>query len=344
MVPRHPTALRCQATTLSRLGHQSSALAQADQAVSAAVEAIRATEDKSVLNRPPSTANGNGTAVPRLRPGTGTTSLPALAVAGETSEHAVEATTSKTDWNRTRIRCPPGSMGFMPGSKAAVVVGGLLRTGGGGGDALNVAKSLTLRGCLRQKTGRSKAAEEDYRRALEICRKQLEHLDHCPKHNNEPAGDAAMKGGGPESFGTNNELCRAERGTGSPENTLKSRGQRFSCFEKADADCTIKSDAPKVGYFSYFPTRPGEQVEREKIENIRTVNIPRHSEELLLPSYYSAVLRLESLIHHNLSTLHMAAVLREDIQACSQKVCRNHSQYFFKSAAHCPDQLSHDQS
>ena len=329
MAPRHPTALRCLATTLARLGHQSSALAQADRAVSAAIEAVRATEDKSVLGRPPSTANVNGTAVPRPQPDTGTTSLSALVAAGGTSEHAVAATVSRADRNRTRLRCPPGSMGFMPGSKVAVVVGGLLRTGGGEGDTLHVAKSLTLRGCLLQKTGRSKAAEEDYRRALEICRKQLENLDHCPKRNKELAGDAAKEGGYPESFGTNNELYSGERGTGSPEKALGSTGERFSCFEKDNADWTIGSDAPKMGCFSYLPTWPGEQVEREKKDTSGATNIPRRSEELLLlPSYCRAVLRLESLIHHNLSTLHMAAVLREDIQACSPKVCGNHCQYW----------------
>ena len=162
MAPRHPTALRCQATTLARLGHQSRALAQADQAVAAAVEAVRAAEDKSVPGRPSSTANGNGTTIPSARPDMCATGLSALTAAEGKSEHAMAAKTSRSDWDRAGAPCPPGSMGFMPGSKTTVVVGGLLRTGGGMADALHVAKNLTLRGCLRQKAGRSKTAEEDY--------------------------------------------------------------------------------------------------------------------------------------------------------------------------------------
>ena len=189
-------------------------------------------------------------------------------------------------------------------------------------DALHVAKNLTLRGCLRQKAGRSKTAEEDYRRALEICHKQVEHLDHCPKRNNGLArettgpGKEERAGEVPERFRTSSQLHSGKRGMGSPENVLGSRGERYSCFEEDHAKYRVEPDAPKVESFSFLPTQPGNQLER----------IPRRPEGLV-PSYYRAVLRLESLIHHNLSTLHIAAVLREDTQASSLQVCRGHRRY-----------------
>lgn len=337
MAPGHSTALRCRATTLARLGHQSSALSQSDQAVSAALEYVRATEDKSVTGRPPSTASGNGSTIPPPRPDMGTPNLPALAATGGTSEQAVAATPSRNDRDYPQARCPPGSMGFMPGSKATVVVEGLLRTGGGGSDALHVAKSLTLRGCLRQKAGRSKTAEDDYRRALEICHKQLEHLDRCPKRSDDLAGgDTADPGkeGSPESLRTSSQLNSGKRGSGSPENALGSRSERFSCFEENSAGCTIEPDSSKVEGFSHLLAPPGKQLEHERKDTRGTLLIPRRPEGALLPSYYRAVLRLESLVHHNLSTLHMAAVLREDAQASSQKVRRGHHQNF--APTNCP--------
>lgn len=328
MAPRHATALRCRATILARLGHQSRALSQADQAVFAAIEYAHEAEVKSVPGRPSSTASGNGTTIPPPRPDMGTPNLSALTAAGGTSEHAVAATYSRNDRDRPLVRCSPGSMGFMPGSKATVVVGGLLRTGGGGGDALHVAKSLTLRGCLRQKAGRSKTAEDDYRRALEICHKQLEHLDHGPKRSDDLAGDTAGPGkeGGPESLRTSSQLNSGKRGRGSPENALGSRGERFPCFDEDSAGYTTEPDASKVEGFSHLLAPPGKQLEHEKKDTRGTLLIPRRPEGALLPSYYRAVLRLESLVHHNLSTLHMAAVLREDAQASSKKVHRGHHQ------------------
>lgn len=60
-------------------------------------------------------------------------------------------------------------IGFMLSAKVAVAVGGLLQTGGGRPTALDLGKSLVLRGCICQKMGRRLAAQEDYYLALDVC-------------------------------------------------------------------------------------------------------------------------------------------------------------------------------
>lgn len=417
MAPSHPTALRCQATTLARLGHQPRAISQADQAVTAAEESLRAAEDKSALSRPASIANGHSTMVASSPwPDRCAASISALdAAAGGTTEHAIAATASSrvdcnrtqasappssigftprfpsrvlgdrtrapcsasstsfmlksasmVDWDRTRTRAPPRSIGFMPGSKVTVVVGGLLQTGGGGADALYLAKSLTLRGCLRQKAGRVKTAEEDYRRALVICRKQVGHLDRCSiRHGDDEPVDGRKHDDDEHVNGTagaGKEAWRGERfvegekpnshqsggqgGLDSPhffegeipskningckgslENSTGSLDERSSSLREAvSANDTIESGASNMESFNNLPARFGNQRAHEAGDTRGSRNAQSCPQEPRT-SYERAVLRLESLIHHNLSTLHMAAVFCEETQASFQKVCGGHHLY-----------------
>lgn len=159
MAPRHATALRCHAMALAAVGLLAQALVRADQAVSVGVTngCTQAASLTSSTYKIPSDPQRTG--VP---------------------EADIDASADERIGSRT----PSRVMGFMRSSKISITVGGLLTTGGGEPEALDIAKSLVLRGCLRQKSGERKAALEDYQAALEVCRTKVQRED-VPSSDNK---------------------------------------------------------------------------------------------------------------------------------------------------------------
>lgn len=231
-----------------------------------------------------------------------------------------------------------GSIGFMRSSKATVVVGGgLLLTGGGRANAFDVAKSLVLRGCLRQKMGRRDQAEQDYQRALEVCRSRLHkieenHVDawvgskgsHTEETGNEPvepsrplrsvreAREDRNDGEVGFEFGTRGGV------TNQRKTALGGRGGQWSECEPGstpgDATTGKKNGMAQAGC-SEDPLSL-----RETKGRCEGALEPEDSSEI--QEGMREVLKLKSLIHHNLASLHIAAVLGTDIRTSLRKVCR----------------------
>lgn len=323
MAPTHHTALRCRATIMARVGRTFEALIAADRSVSAAENAARAAKGKAVgascestspsrmrqapsagrdgctrtfISQPVRSATGSGRHLEKTQcSGAAMSAVDALGVttntrsptggaspaAASTCSPAAAAGIDGADYG-WQGRGPAaaeetqfifqGSIGFMKSSKATVVVGGgLLLTGGGRVTAFDVAKSLVLRGCLRQKLGRSDQAEQDYRRALEVCHSRLGDIERRRVDGREAVPGVAAS------------------------------GENNSAADPGSSDDPFSSLSERIGRCE-GPREAEDSSDRQ--EGIREV------------------LKLENLIHQNLASLHIAAVLGTDIRTSLRKVCR----------------------
>lgn len=211
---------------------------------------------------------------------------------------------------------PKSCIGFMRSSKVKVLVGGLLPTGGGRANTLDIAKSLVLRGCLRQKLGRTKQAEGDYRQALRICHSRLKNIGGgLGSHPTKPS----KKGGdGHDDQSWVIDTAREEKTvTRGRKNALGGRGGQWSNFEKIGAldetTTTVNDDdVPREGCIRSLP--PFHDT-RDGCEDAVDIGNSSVREEGLYK-----VLKLESLIHHNLTTLHIASLLGTDNHVSFRKV------------------------
>ncbi|CAM9131600.1 unnamed protein product, partial [Scytosiphon promiscuus] len=321
MAPTHHAAMRCRATILARVGRTLEALSAADRSVSAAENAVRAAKRKdtdvssdgmsaSRIRRPPARPVPSGGR--HLGQQSSTPAKPVVD-AFEAITDANGAITVITSAGRSfdglggaghggsrggpgggeNQFAPQGSIGFMRSSKATVVVGGgLLLTGGGRVTAFDVAKSLVLRGCLRQKMGRRDQAEQDYRRALEVCHDRLSEIE-------ENGVDAGVSSNGlhtNEVGGVNVESSR-QRFTVDPlRERTGDRNDDDGDSVSIRRDVTAKRESSSAA-------RGGQRSESK----------PGREEGL------REVLKLKSLIHHNLASLHIAAVLGTDIRVSLRK-------------------------
>lgn len=204
------------------------------------------------------------------------------------------------------------SIGFMPSSKIPLAVGGLLQTGGGTPGTLDVAKSLVLRGCVQQKMGKRNQAEGDYRRALELCRESADNDDRRKTAfvvtlNGESADEA--------NRGRHVEKQEAENDMRKP--IVDRAGLRANNADEADRNRT--TDEMREGGWN-SPRQPERSLNAPngKDENDEISPCRWQKDESCLAS--SEILRLESLIHHNLATLHLAAVMCADPRAIFHKV------------------------
>lgn len=212
----------------------------------------------------------------------------------------------------------PKSIGFMRSSKVNLVMGGLLVTGGGTACTLDVAKSLVLRGCLRQKMGRRKQAEHDYRRALRICKNRLHEIDgrlNTKSNNNqaltvgnEKHGESVQRRG--KNFG---EMHRRQPGSqsnvGGKEGAPLGRKQR----DVPDDANSFKNDSVTKALDNEDP--PAFRGSSDVFNGaVGTGDSSSHQDGRC------EVLKLKSLIHHNLATVHLATVLGTDIRVSFHKV------------------------
>lgn len=208
------------------------------------------------------------------------------------------------------------SIGFMRSSKVDVVVGGLLPTGGGRADILDIAKSLVLRGCLRQKLGRTKQAEEDYQQALGICHSRLKNIEACLENNATKLDNNGGHGHGDQSWAVGSTVGE-EPVTRGRKKAFGGRGGRWSKFERScvldDTATFDENDAPREGCLSGLSPLHDTKGGCEDVADVG--NPPFHQEGCC------KVMKLESLIHHNLATLHLAALLRRDSHVSFRKVC-----------------------
>ena len=191
------------------------------------------------------------------------------------------------------------SIGFMRSSKVNVTVGGLLLTGGGRADTIDVLKSLILRGCLHQKMGHRKNAEEDYGQALALCNKRLHEIEgRLPSHSIEPNNDthqtkAVASGGNGIRSGQGH---RTHFGATSQEKGAAQGRQRDATrYPTNNATAEYLKDSPPPHIID--DGGPSwDQDERGK------------------------VLKLKSLIHHNFATVQLSALLGADTRVSFLKV------------------------
>lgn len=359
MAPSHQTALRCRASTLARLGRAPEALVAADRAVSAAEAAVRAAEVKGKDPGPGCTSEiasasaSTNIFLPPFRPAT------ASSAGGENlsgrRHHSDAPTSAGADLGASakaravkngdaatvgsgrgggencgvrQWSCTPKSIGFMRSSKVNLVVGGLLLTGGGRASTLDVAKSLVLRGCLRQKMGRRKQAEDDYRRALRTCHNRLREIE-SGLGNHRTELDTDSNNGQPVALGGDRHGASAQRRrrrrtmfgegcegrTGGQSNFGDKEGAAHggkgedvlddaSSFSKVDVTKPLCVKDPTT-------FRGTSEVCKD------AVNIGDFSDH---HDGRCEVLKLESLIHHNLATVHLATVLGTDNRVSFHKV------------------------
>lgn len=334
MAPTHPAALRCQATTLAGLGRPLEALVSADAAVFAAEEGLRVVQEERLLgNSLPAKEGSTATPCPQTTRGGSDTTVPAIpAFEKEAKEEPVGKVVPATGRGCLGERFCSASIGFMQSSKITVVAGGLLVTGGGRPGILDVAKGLVVRGCLSQKVGRRKRAEEDYRRALEICHGHMEHLDHGWNNNNaEPAdhddNDARNAGHAEHrcegSAAGNQQSFGRRRGSHPRGKASWSRRGRRRYLEVDSVDDTTGNWAPKER-LSEHPPHQRESQSHDRGTGTHAIKVPPGFRGRPRPDY-TAALTLEGLIHHNLATLHMVAVIDADTRASFHKVCSHAS-------------------
>lgn len=327
MTPRHYNALRCHATTLAGLGQMSRALAQAHQVVYIGEEAMLATESKEPPSDKSAVAmNDNVQLSPQMggvrNDSSGLTSVTET----ETSTalpHNGRKSTIKLYEECSGEEQPFLPIGFMPSSKVTVTMGGLLQGGGGRPDALDFAKGLVLRGCLRQKMDRARHAEEDYRRALEICRGQMKRLS---RHANLDYNSIDSSQGEEPHEDGKNSLDGARAGTKIDDGDEKTQGRRKNpgnrggqrvCFEETKTTSTPGS----MGQVKYtLPKLPDNQLSAGGKDKYWKGKPPGFRKRHWL--HYCAILKLESLIHYNLASLHLASVLKVDICSPFHKVRR----------------------
>lgn len=320
MAPTHHAAMRCRATTLARLGRMPEALDAADQAVSAANVAVRAAKlkhrDAAIASASTERTSGDGSTPPQPsssatarnnHPGTKryVVSVSAALTAGCPSSTAGGGGSDAVGngGGHRDVQHDPSavrtSIGFMRSSKATVVAGGgLLLTGGGRADAFDLAKSLVLRGCLRQKTSWWNQAEQDYRRALQICHSILGKLEG-------PAGalrfdnvdDNGIMAGGGQNNGIPGQRreTRSHKGSGGWTD-----GQVLVGGEGGMVDDRQKEFGEWRGRWSSFDTVNTSGRQDGRCE----------------------ALKLKSLIHHNLASLHLAAVVGTGTRVSLRKVRR----------------------
>lgn len=306
------------------------ALAKADQAVSAAEDAVRAAGKKQVSCLSPGIGNlGNAIRSSRTYEGQKPfVSRPALEdVDEQVVATEVPAADLKGSGESFLWGSPPRPVGFMASSKVAVAVERLLQTGGGRPDVLDVAKGLVLRGCLQQKLGRRKSAGEDYHRALEVCRRQIKCLGHPKRCKEGPIhGERGAKA---DRHGEN--LCHGSRtgkqqlniekgGTQGQSKVSKSKNHRRSDLETNCSGDNTKNGLPLDENFKHAPPPSGAQTSDDNSNSSRkAMSTSKYRDGRW--SDYCKVLQLESLVHHNLATLHMAAALDGDVGSSFHKVC-----------------------
>ncbi|CAM9256815.1 unnamed protein product, partial [Hapterophycus canaliculatus] len=352
MAPTHQTALRCRATTLARVGRTFEALLAADRLVSAAENAVRVAARKGVdvsSNSTTALRTGQVSAAGRdgrnktlpwqpVRPATGsgrrlerqqqcsTPAKPAVDACGaDTNTNAATGVTTSdaahTCSTATGDLAGPcgvernkgvlqGSIGFMRSSKVTVVVGGgLLLTGGGRVNALDIAKSLVLRGCLRQKMGRRDQAEQDYRRALGVCHSRLREIQGHHVDAGLSNDSSHPKGMDRHDEGRNDGI------KGGHSYVLEGRGGQWSGFRQdiipADAASGEKDSVAQAGCSDDPPSL---RKTRGRCEGPLDSEVYSNRQEGI-----REVLKLERLVHHNLTALHIAAVLGTDIRVSLRK-------------------------
>ncbi|CAB1115628.1 unnamed protein product [Ectocarpus sp. CCAP 1310/34] len=321
MAPTHHAAMRCRATTLARLRRMPEALDAADQAVSAADVAVRTAKlkhrDAALASASTERTKGDVNALPQPSP-------PATVrnkhPGPRHHTHCVASVSMAANmWHTSTTAGDDGSdaagnggghhgaqhddpfaartsIGFMRSSKATVVVGGgLLLTGGGRTDAFDLAKSLVLRGCLLQKKSRWNQAEQDYRRALQICHSILGRL--------EGPSDAFSSGNVDDNGimadgGQNNGLLGQTRETHSHKGSGDwTDGQVLVGGQRDMVDDRQKELGACRGLWSGY-----DAVDMSDRQD-RTCE----------------VLKLKRLIHHNLASLHLAAVVGTGIRVSLRK-------------------------
>lgn len=318
MAPSHQAGLRCRASILTRLGHAPDALVAANRAVSAAETAVRASEGK--LKDPGSGGASNLASEPAPT----SMSLPAAASA-EADLGASEKTRAAKNGGSTTVGgggcCVGGggqcssnakSIGFMRSSKVSVVLGGLLLTGGGRACTLDVAKSLVLRGCLRQKMGRRKQAEDDYRQALRICcNRRRETAGRLGSHRIE--------------LNINNHDDQTTPvGGDKPSASVRGRWRtlRKGCRGRAGGQSNV-SEVECAAYDGKMGAVP-DDAHRLCQDGVKTLACDQGAVETRGASNHQdercELMKLESLIHHNLATLHLATILGTDNRVSFHKV------------------------
>lgn len=320
MAPTHHAAMRCRATTLARLGRMPEALDAADQAVSAANVAVRTAKlkhrDAALASASTERTSGGDNALSQPSPPAtarnkhpgirhhGIASVAATVrhtytTAGGGGSDAVDNGGGHREVQHDDPSATRASIGFMRSSKATVVVGGgLLLTGGGRADAFDLAKSLVLRGCLRQKTSWWNQAEQDYRRGLQICHSILGKpegpADGLRFENVDDNGTMA-------DGGQNNGILGQRRETHShKESGGWTVGQELVGGEGDMVDDRRKELGARRGRWS----------------NLDTVDMSGRQDGRC------EVLKLKSLIHHNLASLHLAAVVGTGTRVSLRKVRR----------------------
>lgn len=324
MAPTHHAAMRCRATTLARLGRMPEALDAADQAVSAADVAVRTAKlkhrDAALASASTQRTRGDDNALPQpsppatarnKHPGTRhhthcVASVSMAATMGHTSTTAGGGG-SDADGNGGGHHgaqhddpfAARTSIGFMRSSKATVVVGGgLLLTGGGRTDAFDLAKSLVLRGCLRQKTSWWNQAEQDYRRALQICHSILGKLEGpADAFRSDNVDDNGIMADGGQNNGLLGQTREAHPHKGSggwTDGQVVVGGERDMVDDRQN----------KLGAW------------RERWSSFDTVDMSGRQDGR------REVLKLKRLIHHNLASLHLAAVVGTGTRVSLRKVRR----------------------
>lgn len=348
MAPSHQTALRCRASTLARLGRTPDALAAAGRAVSAAETAIRAAETKS---KDP--GYGRTSEYASASAATSVFPLPAASTDGKNhagTGHRSDALTSmEADFGASakvraaknregaregggEERCGisqwysyPKSIGFMRRSKVDTAVGGLLLTGGGRASTMDVAKSLVLRGCLRQKMGRRKQAEDDYRQALRICHNRLREIEHGLQEHRTELGSNGKNDETVSVGGDKHTLSAQSRERATGEGYGGRTGGQSEIGEKArDANGEKGGDVPNdaESYMNGGVTKPGCTKDPRAFRGsseVCTGAVDIGDSSGHQGGRYET-LRLESLIRHNLVTVHLATVLGADSRVSFHKV------------------------
>lgn len=335
MAPRHAAALRSRASILNVVGRAWEGLAEADRSISVAEEAIE-------LSRRCSGGGGVIVSETVMSPPPSFSSNPTIGHIREAalSSSAIGATTAEGGGHC----CPSRSIGFMPESKVTVAVGGgLLWTGGGGGGGeggwpeamFDMIKGLILRGCLRQKMGRRKTAENDYRWALDMCRQQKCCFEHPKSDRNRGGDNSATKEGGDSAMQQYRDRAsgnEAHRNDDRPQRRKTALGPLIGRWADFEAE---NPDDEEYGGVEGKEKHARVSEERSSAEQLTSeYSKQTHGKGKKLASEgrggpavdgrwadYCEVLRLESLIRHNLATLHMAALLGGDTRTAFHKVC-----------------------
>lgn len=332
MAPSHQTALRCRASILTRLGRAPDALIAANQAVSAAETAVRAADARPAAAVSAGGESNPGRRHPSDEPVSAEADLgaPSEATVGLNGHRAAVGADSEVGGGESdgaqRWSSAPKSIGFMRSSKVNLVVGGLLLTGGGRACTLDFAKSLVLRGCLRQKMGRRKQAEDDYRQALRICHHRLReiegrHRNHGTELNisNSDSSQTVIVDGGNHGGAVRGRGSIVGEGCGGRTHGRIEGGEKQGATldgKMGDAPDDAKSfshdGVTKPVYIKDPPASRGSR------------KVCKSAVDMEGSSTYQGgrceVLELESLIHHNLATVHLATVIGTDTRVSFHKV------------------------